>query len=104
MDIFFIVKKNKTVFLAWGDEQRQLLGTEEEADSSDCETMSSANGVGIWSMNDEQSHYYEEQFATLQPNSKALLSGSIARSFFEKSRLPLNELKEIWYILVLIII
>lgn len=75
-----------------------MLGTEEEADSSDCETVSAANGTGIWSMNDEQSKYYEEQFASLQPNSKALLSGSIARSFFEKSRLPLQELKEIWYI------
>lgn len=85
-------------FLAWGDEQRQLLGTEEEADSSDCETVSSANGIGIWSMNEEQSKYYEEQFASLQPNPKSLLTGSIARSFFEKSRLPLHELKEIWYI------
>jgi len=84
-------------FIAWGDEQRQLLGTEEEADSSDCETVSSVNGVGIWSMNEEQSKYYEEQFASLQPNPKALLSGTIARSFFEKSRLPLHELKEIWY-------
>lgn len=72
------------------------MGTEEEADSSDCETVSSVNGVGIWSMNEEQSKYYEEQFASMQPNPKALLSGSIARSFFEKSRLPLHELKEIW--------
>ncbi|XP_050423958.1 ralBP1-associated Eps domain-containing protein 1 [Adelges cooleyi] len=81
---------------AWGDEQRQLLGTEEEADSSDCDTVSTANSVGIWSMNEEQSKYYEEQFASLQPNPKALLAGSVARSFFEKSRLPLHELKEIW--------
>ncbi|XP_015369353.1 PREDICTED: ralBP1-associated Eps domain-containing protein 1 [Diuraphis noxia] len=80
----------------WGDEQRQLLGTEEEADSSDCETVSTANGIGIWSMNEEQSKYYEEQFASMQPNPKSLLAGSIARSFFEKSRLPLHELKEIW--------
>lgn len=73
------------------------MGTEEEADSSDCETVSS-NGIGIWSMNEEQSKYYEEQFASMQPNPKSLLTGSIARSFFEKSRLPLHELKEIWYI------
>jgi len=73
------------------------LGTEEEADSSDCETVSN-NGIGIWSMNEEQSKYYEEQFASMQPNPKSLLSGSIARSFFEKSRLPLHELKEIWYV------
>lgn len=73
------------------------MGTEEEADSSDCETVSSTNGIGIWSMNEEQSKYYEEQFTSMQPNPKALLSGSIARSFFEKSRLPLHELKEIWY-------
>lgn len=73
------------------------MGTEEEPDSSDCETVSSANGVGIWSMNEEQSKYYEEQFLSMQPNPKALLSGSVARSFFEKSRLPLHELKEIWY-------
>lgn len=74
------------------------MGTEEEADSSDCETVSSANGIGIWSMNEEQSKYYEEQFASMQPNPKALLSGTIARSFFEKSHLPLHELKEIWYV------
>ncbi|XP_050520456.1 ralBP1-associated Eps domain-containing protein 1 isoform X2 [Daktulosphaira vitifoliae] len=80
----------------WGDEQLQLLGTEEEADSSDCETVSTANYVGVWSMNEEQSKYYEEQFASLQPNPKAVLAGSVARSFFEKSRLPLHELKEIW--------
>lgn len=49
-------------------------------------------------MNEEQSKYYEEQFISMQPNPKALLSGSIARSFFEKSRLPLHELKEIWYL------
>lgn len=83
------------------EEQRQLLGTEEESS----ERHSSDEGDGeqlefltdeIWAINDEQKDYYAAQFTKLQPDPDGLIAGSIARTFFEKSRLPVAELRKIW--------
>ncbi|XP_014230277.1 ralBP1-associated Eps domain-containing protein 1 isoform X2 [Trichogramma pretiosum] len=84
------------------EEQRQLLGTEEESS----ERHSSDDGEGedgdvfppeeVWRISDEQRDYYAAQFAQLQPNPEGLLAGSLARKFFEKSRLPVEELRRIW--------
>ncbi|KAH0566984.1 ralBP1-associated Eps domain-containing protein 1 isoform X2 [Cotesia glomerata] len=85
------------------EEQRQLLGTEEE--SSERHSSDEADGDGdassfppeeVWIISDEQRDYYAAQFSRLQPNPEGLLAGSIARTFFEKSRLPVAELRRIW--------
>ncbi|XP_033231061.1 ralBP1-associated Eps domain-containing protein 1 isoform X2 [Belonocnema kinseyi] len=83
------------------DEQRQLLGTEEE--SSERHSSDDGDGEGdgfppeeVWIINDEQREYYAAQFALLQPDPEGLLAGPVARTFFEKSRLPVAELRRIW--------
>lgn len=78
------------------EEARQLLGTEEE--SSDRHS-SEDEGVGaddVWAITSEQRDYYTAQFKALQPDTSALLQGQKARNFFEKSRLPVSELRKIW--------
>ncbi|XP_014215337.1 ralBP1-associated Eps domain-containing protein 1 isoform X2 [Copidosoma floridanum] len=84
------------------EEQRQLLGTEEESserhssDDGEGEDCESYRDEQVWTINDEQREYYAAQFATLQANPDGLVSGSVARRFFEKSRLPVEELRRIW--------
>ncbi|XP_042211037.1 ralBP1-associated Eps domain-containing protein 2-like isoform X3 [Homarus americanus] len=75
------------------DEHRQLLGTEE--DSSECHS-SGEEDYDVWTINDEQRQYYTEQFRSMQSDLTALLSGTAAKEFFEKSKLPVNELSKIW--------
>ncbi|XP_018908994.1 ralBP1-associated Eps domain-containing protein 2 isoform X2 [Bemisia tabaci] len=75
---------------AWCEEQRRLLGTEEESDRH-----SSDDEGNIWVMTSEQKEYYAKQFRSL-PNPAGLVSGHDARIFFEKSRLPVQELSKIW--------
>lgn len=40
--------------------------------------------------------YYEKQFKIMQPDLNGFITGSVAKPFFERSRLPLNELSKIW--------
>lgn len=75
------------------EEQRQLLGTEEE--SSDRQSDGEVEGE-VWEITPEQREYYKAQFISLQPDSYGLLPGHVARAFFEKSRLPVAELRKIW--------
>ncbi|CAG7731911.1 unnamed protein product [Allacma fusca] len=49
-----------------------------------------------WDMSVEQEKYYTEQFLLLQPDLNGVVSGSVAKVFFEKSKLPHAELREIW--------
>lgn len=79
------------------EEQRQLLGTEEE--SSDRHSSDEDNEVDletIYQITPEQREYYLLQFRAVQPDLNGLLSGSVARVFFEKSRIPVEELRHIW--------
>uniref|UniRef100_A0A0P4VS75 EF-hand domain-containing protein n=1 Tax=Scylla olivacea TaxID=85551 RepID=A0A0P4VS75_SCYOL len=75
------------------DEHRQLLGTEEDSSEG---RSSGEEEYNVWSITEEQRHYYTEQFRSMQPDLTALLSGSVAKEFFEKSKLPVNELSKIW--------
>jgi hypothetical protein len=50
----------------------------------------------VWTISDEQRDYYAAQFSQLQPDPEGHLAGSLARKFFEKSRLPVEELRRIW--------
>lgn len=85
------------------EEQRQLLGTEEESSERHSSDEGDGDGDGsgfppeeVWIISDEQRDYYAAQFAQLQPDPEGLLAGPVARTFFEKSRLPVAELRRIW--------
>ncbi|XP_072440537.1 ralBP1-associated Eps domain-containing protein 2 isoform X2 [Chiloscyllium punctatum] len=49
-----------------------------------------------WRITEEQREYYFNQFKTLQPDMKSLISGSVAKDLFTKSKLPIRELSHIW--------
>ncbi|XP_034474039.1 ralBP1-associated Eps domain-containing protein 2 isoform X2 [Drosophila innubila] len=81
-----------------GDEHRQLLGTEEESSdrhSSDDEDNENEL-ITLYQITPEQREYYNKQFRTVQRDPHGLLSGQAARIFFEKSRIPVEELRHIW--------
>ncbi|PNF14426.1 hypothetical protein B7P43_G01697, partial [Cryptotermes secundus] len=78
------------------EEQRQLLGTEEES-SDRHSSEEDVDGDGeVWTITEEQRDYYTAQFRSLQPDPAGLIAGPAARLFFEKSRLPVQELRKIW--------
>ncbi|XP_057665271.1 ralBP1-associated Eps domain-containing protein 1 [Diorhabda carinulata] len=78
------------------EEQRQLLGTEEESSEKHSSEEDTEVSSEVWTITNEQREYYTNQFRSLQPDTNALLAGPIARTFFEKSRLPIHELRKIW--------
>lgn len=78
------------------EEQRQLLGTEEESSDRHSSEAEEDGDSEVWVINEEQLEYYRTQFCNLQPDPNSLLPGSVARQFFEKSRLPVQELRKIW--------
>ncbi|XP_072850435.2 ralBP1-associated Eps domain-containing protein 2 isoform X1 [Pogona vitticeps] len=49
-----------------------------------------------WRITEEQREYYTNQFKSLQPDLNAFISGSVAKNFFTKSKLPIPELSHIW--------
>ncbi|XP_013118276.1 uncharacterized protein LOC106095584 isoform X2 [Stomoxys calcitrans] len=80
-----------------GDEHRQLLGTEEE--SSDRHSSDDENETDletVYQITPEQREYYFNQFKNVHHDTNGLLSGQVARVFFEKSRIPVEELRHIW--------
>lgn len=50
----------------------------------------------VWAITDEQKEYYVKQFQTMQPDLNGVIIGSVAKEFFEKSKLPVRELSQIW--------
>ncbi|XP_044759617.1 ralBP1-associated Eps domain-containing protein 1 [Coccinella septempunctata] len=78
------------------EEQRQLLGTEEELSDKHSSEDETEVMDDVWTITPEQCTYYIKQFKTLQPDLTALLPGPVARTFFEKSRLPVHTLRKIW--------
>lgn len=81
------------------EEQRQLLGTEEESSdrhSSDDDNETAADLEQLYQITAEQREYYLTQFRAVQPDPNGLLAGITARMFFEKSRIPVEELRHIW--------
>ncbi|XP_023023011.2 RALBP1 associated Eps domain containing [Leptinotarsa decemlineata] len=78
------------------EEQRQLLGTEEESSEKHSSEEDTEVSNEVWTITAEQREYYTNQFRSLQPDTNALLAGPVARMFFEKSRLPIHELRKIW--------
>ncbi|XP_077199265.1 ralBP1-associated Eps domain-containing protein 2 isoform X1 [Paroedura picta] len=49
-----------------------------------------------WRITEEQREYYVNQFKSLQPDLNSFISGSVAKNFFTKSKLPIPELSHIW--------
>ena len=79
------------------DEQRQLLGTEEESsDRSEDEMSEDSDKRSVWMITKEQLNYYTTQFFNMQPNPSGIIPGTLAKEFFERSRLPISELRTIW--------
>ncbi|XP_068281380.1 ralBP1-associated Eps domain-containing protein 2 isoform X2 [Nyctibius grandis] len=50
----------------------------------------------LWRITEEQRDYYINQFRSLQPDLNSFISGSVAKNFFTKSKLPIPELSHIW--------
>lgn len=73
-----------------------LTGTEEESSDRHSSEDDTEVSQEVWIITPEQREYYTTQFRSLQSDTDALLAGPIARMFFEKSRLPVQELRKIW--------
>lgn len=73
-----------------------LIGTEEESSDRHSSEEDTEVPNEVWTITAEQKKYYTAQFKTLQPDTNALLAGTVARMFFEKSRLSVPELRKIW--------
>lgn len=70
---------------------RQSFTAEREAQES-----SDSYSEDPWRITEEQREYYINQFITLQPDLNSLISGSVAKNFFTKSKLPIPELSHVW--------
>lgn len=79
-----------------GDEHRQLLGTEEESSDRHSSDDDNDGEPFYYQITPEQREYYQKQFKAVQHDPNGLLSGHIARVFFEKSQIPVKELRHIW--------
>lgn len=99
------------------EEQRQLLGTEEESSdrhSSDDDPNEEAAAVTtttnnhhvqddeqqqqqlLYTISEDQRAYYTKQYQAVQRDAAGNVSGPVARVFFEKSRIPVQELRHVW--------
>ncbi|XP_058819870.1 ralBP1-associated Eps domain-containing protein 1-like [Topomyia yanbarensis] len=79
------------------EEQRQLLGTEEESsDKHSSDDDQEADLEYFYQISQTQKEYYLKQFRSIQSDVHGLVSGQVARVFFEKSRIPIEELRHIW--------
>ncbi|XP_038222410.1 ralBP1-associated Eps domain-containing protein 1 isoform X3 [Zerene cesonia] len=74
------------------EEHTRLL--EESSDRHSSEDEAEAEG-DVFAISEAQARHYASQFAQLRPE-RGLLSGPTARLFFEKSRLPVPDLRKIW--------
>lgn len=74
-------------------EWTQFSDTANKADTS---SMSSDGTEDVWTITEEQREYYVNQFRTMQKDIRGFISGTVAKEFFEKSKLPVTELSKIW--------
>lgn len=66
------------------------------SNKADTSSMSSDGTEDVWTITDEQHEYYINQFKTMQEDVRGIISGTVAKEFFEKSKLPVMELSKIW--------
>jgi hypothetical protein len=69
---------------------------EDNDDDEDEDDDDDLDDDDIWTIKPKLYSYYEKQFKIMQPNLNGFITGSVAKPFFERSRLPLNELSKIW--------
>ena len=50
----------------------------------------------VWSITREQINYYTTQFFCLQSDPLGVIPGAEAKEFFERSKLPITDLRKIW--------
>lgn len=67
-----------------------------DSTKADTSSMSSDGTEDVWMITDEQREYYITQFKTMQEDVRGVISGTVAKEFFEKSKLPVTELSKIW--------
>ena len=84
------------------------MGTEEDSSDhgssdDDDEELAEAGGgddgghrKNVWNITKEQLNYYTTQFFSMQENPAGVIPGNQAKEFFEKSNLPIAELRKIW--------
>lgn len=100
--LLHVDKTNKWEDFNSDEEKRGLLGTGTKSgweslmipeidSSSDQESVDD-----VWSINDEQREYYVKQFQNIEPDINGQITGNVAKEFFEKSKLPNQELSKIW--------
>ena len=99
--------KNKDKPLNWAnyEEEHHLLENEEEDEEEEENHEIKSNSSeeleeteDIWSISEEQRHYYTNQFKAMQSNINGIITGNKAKDFFEKSNLPIQELSRIWWL------
>lgn len=69
---------------------------EDEDEDDEDEDENDLDDDDIWTIKPKLYAYYENQFKTMQPDLNGVITGSVAKPFFEKSKLPLTELSRIW--------
>ena len=80
------VQKEQKQWADFADMKAETSSISSEAESVD----------DVWSITDEQRDYYINQFMTMQPDMTGVIPGQVAKEFFEKSKLPVQELSKIW--------
>ncbi|CAH1798719.1 unnamed protein product, partial [Owenia fusiformis] len=79
-------------------ENEEWMRFQSSSDQQDTSSISSdtSSQDDVWSITDEQREYYTNQFKTMQSDLNGVISGADAKDFFEKSKLPVQELSKIW--------
>lgn len=76
---------------------KKCYDSDEQVDDDDSyNTDEDLDDDDIWTIKPKLYSYYEKQFRTMQPDLNGFIVGSVAKPFFERSKLPLNELSKIW--------
>ena len=78
------------------DDEEDGDDDDEEDDDDDDDDDDDLDDDDIWTIKPKLYSYYEKQFKTMQPNINGFITGAVAKPFFERSKLPLNELSKIW--------
>jgi len=77
------------------DDEEEEDDDDEDEDDED-EDDDDLDNDNIWTIKPKLLKYYEKQFKTMQPNLNGFITGAVARPFFERSKLPVDELSKIW--------
>ncbi|KAM8976047.1 ralBP1-associated Eps domain-containing protein 2 [Pelodytes ibericus] len=93
-----LLQQDGQLSLNYGNQAALLQSSLSRSFSVEREVQDSSSNYSDdpWRITEEQREYYTKQFKILQPDLKSLISGSVAKNFFTKSKLPISELSHIW--------